>query len=145
MNLNKYFLSIGALIALSLVVFTSCKKKQQGVIPYVAVNIYIYPSDPNFNQLNVPGGWAYVNGGSKGIIVYRRSNEDFVAFDRHCPYLPENSCSRVSVNSTQITAVDTCCGSEFILTDGSPTKSPATVPLQFYQTSFNGNELRIYN
>jgi len=122
-----------------------CKKRKNTVIPYIPVNIYIYPSDPNFNRINTPGGWVYLSGGSRGIIVYRRSNEEFVAFDRHCTYDTENSCGQVEVTSSQITAIDSCCMSEFVLTDGSVVKSPATVPLQTYQVSFNGNELHIFN
>ncbi len=131
--------------SLFLFLFGACKKRKNSVIPYVPVNIYIYPSDPSFNRLNAPGGWVYLNGGSRGIIVYRRSNDEFVAYDRHCTYDTENSCGRVSVSSTQITAVDTCCSSEFVLTDGSVVKNPATVPLQAYQVNYNGNELHIFN
>jgi nitrite reductase/ring-hydroxylating ferredoxin subunit len=122
-----------------------CKKRKNTVIPYIPVNIYIYPSDPNFNKLNTPGGWVYLTGGSRGIIVYRRSNEEFVAYDRHCTYDTENTCGQVKVTSTQITAIDSCCMSEFVLTDGSVVKSPATVPLQAYQVNYNGNELHIFN
>jgi nitrite reductase/ring-hydroxylating ferredoxin subunit len=125
--------------------FFGCKKKRNTVIPYIPVNIYIYPSDPNFNKINTPGGWVYLNGGSRGIIVYRRSNEEFVAYDRHCTYDTENSCGQVEVTSNQITAIDSCCMSEFVLTDGSVVKSPATAPLQAYQVSYNGNELHIFN
>jgi nitrite reductase/ring-hydroxylating ferredoxin subunit len=123
----------------------SCKKRKNTAIPYIPVNIYIYPSDPNFNKINTPGGWVYLNGGSRGIIVYRRSNEEFVAYDRHCTYDTENPCGQVEVTSSQISAIDSCCMSEFVLTDGSVIKSPATVPLQAYQVSYNGNELHIFN
>jgi nitrite reductase/ring-hydroxylating ferredoxin subunit len=122
-----------------------CRKRKNTVIPYVPVNIYIYPSDPNFNKINTPGGWVYLNGGSRGIIVYRRSNEEFVAYDRHCTYDTENACGQVEVTTSQITAIDSCCMSEFVLTDGSVVKSPATNPLQAYQVNYNGNELRIFN
>jgi nitrite reductase/ring-hydroxylating ferredoxin subunit len=120
-------------------------KKQEEVIPYVRVNLELYLSDPQFNMLNAVGGWVYVNGGSKGIIVYRKSNDEFTALDRHCTYQPDNACSRVSVDASQITAVDTCCGSKFLITDGSILNGPANVPLQLYQTSFDGVKVSIYN
>lgn len=141
----KRLFYIGVFLSLQLWINSGCNKKKNTVIPYVPVNIYIYPSDPTFNKLNTPGGWVYLSGGSRGIIVYRRSNEEFVAYDRHCTYDTENTCGQVEVTSTQITAVDSCCGSEFVLTDGSVVKSPSTVPLQAYQVSFNGNELHIFN
>lgn len=138
----KFSLVFCALIS---VLNYGCNKRKNTVIPYIPVNIYIYPSDPNFNKINTPGGWAYLTGGSRGIIVYRRSNEEFVAYDRHCTYDTENACGQVEVTSNQITAIDSCCMSEFVLTDGSVVKSPATNPLQAYQVTFNGNELHIFN
>lgn len=122
-----------------------CRKEQNLRIPYVPVNAVIYLSDPLFNRLNVVGGWVYINGGSRGIVVYRRGQDDFVAFDRHCTFEPENPCGKVFVNNTQIQVVDSCCGSEFILSDGSPTKGPATIPLQEYITSFDGLRVQITN
>lgn len=122
-----------------------CKKENNRRIPYVPVNAVLYISDPVFNRLNVVGGWVYINGGSRGIIVYRRGLDDFIAYDRHCTFEPENSCGRVSVNQTQVQATDSCCGSEFILTDGSPTKGPANIPLQDYLTSFDGLRVSISN
>jgi nitrite reductase/ring-hydroxylating ferredoxin subunit len=145
LNLHRnYFILLFLVVIAGL--SPQCKKKSKNVIiPYVPVNVIIFVSDPQFNQLNAVGGWAYINAGSRGIIVYRRSNEDFVALDRHCTFQPENTCGRVSVNNTQIVAVDTCCGSEFVLTDGSAVKGPAVAPLLSYGTTFDGLRLQIFN
>ena len=96
-------------------------------------------------MLAIPGGWTYINGGSRGIIIYRASNDVFKAYDRHCTFDSSNSCALVSVEVNNITGFDDCCGSKFILTDGSVTQGPANLPLKQYQTSFDGNELRIFN
>jgi len=127
------------------ILFTGCSKNEEGTIPLVRVDTTIYTSNPSFNTISVPGTWMYINGGSKGIIIYRISNEEFKAYDRHCTFEPNNNCILVSVDDTNITGVDDCCGSTFILTDGSVTKGPATVPLKQYQTSFDGAVLRIFN
>jgi len=145
MMCKSYQINIGFVLVLFTLFFWGCKKRKNTVIPYIPVNIYIYPSDPNFNRIITPGGWTYLVGGSRGIIVYRRSNEEFVAYDRHCTYDTENACGQVEVNASQIIAIDSCCMSEFVLTDGSVVKSPASAPLQAYQVSFNGNELHIFN
>jgi len=145
MKATKHSLIIVISSLLFLLSVSSCRKRKNTIVPYIPVNIYIYTSDPRFNTLNTPGGWVYLNGGSRGIIVYRRSNEEFVAYDRHCTYDVDNPCGQVAVSSTQITAVDSCCMSEFVLTDGSVVKNPASVPLQVYQVRFNGNELHIFN
>lgn len=131
-------------------VFTmiSCTKSRNGNnngIPLVSVDIYVYANDPEFFKLNPIGGWEYISGGSKGIIVYRKSESEFAAYDRHCTYKPNNSCSKVSVDSSDIAAIDTCCTSRFLLTDGSVIEGPATYALKQYQTSYDGSVLRIFN
>ena len=54
------------------------------------VNIYIYKNTPEFFSLQVPGGWMYKQGGNCGVIIYRidqnENNDDFVAFERNCPF-----------------------------------------------------------
>lgn len=127
-----------------LLVVTACRK-DDNTIPNVSVDIYIYTTDPNFVNLNAVGGWVYVTGGSRGILVYRSSNSEFKAYDRHCPYQPDNTCGRVEVDSSNIQAIDNCCGSKFLLTSGDVTQGPAGVPLKQYTTNFDGSVLHIYN
>ena len=126
------------------ILLANCRKDQD-VIPYVAVDISFSVSDPNFFDLNSVGGWVYIIGGSRGIIVYKKSSTEFMAYDRHCTYKPSTSCAKVDVDKSQITAVDSCCGSKFLLTDGSVVSSPATIPLKSYQTTFDGNVVHIFN
>lgn len=127
------------------VLLLSCSKDQNANIPLVPVDITIHLNNPSYNAIAVPGGWIYVNGGSRGIIVYRVSNNEFKALDRHCTFDSSNSCALVSVDVSNITALDDCCGSKFLLTDGSVTKGPANLPLKQYNTSFDGSVLRIFN
>lgn len=124
--------------------FLSCKKEDD-VIPYIYVDLYIYTSEPSFVNLNAVGGWVYVSGGSRGIIIYRKTNDEFVALDRHCTYEPSNSCATVEVDSSNVMAVDNCCGSKFQLIDGAAINGPATVPLKQYHTSFDGSVLHVFN
>ena len=132
-------------IIITTLLFLGCSKDEDQGIPLYQVGITIYANNPSFNTISVPGTWMYVNGGSRGIIIYRVSQEEFKAYDRHCTFEPDNSCGLVSVDNTNITGVDDCCGSTFILTDGAVTKGPATLPLKQYQTSFDGAVLKIFN
>lgn len=132
------------LILITLFLF-SCKKDKNTYIPLVNVDIYLYTNNPEFNNLNAVGGWTSINGGSRGIIVYRSSNTEFKAYDKHCPYDPSNSCGVVEVDNSNITMVDACCGSKFSITDGGVIKGPAGQPLKQYNTSFDGSKLHIYN
>lgn len=133
------------ILLLPSMLFYNCKKDENSNIPLVNVNYYIQTNNPAYNPVTVPGGWMYINGGSRGIILYRASNDEFKAYDRHCTYESTSSCALVSVENNNITAYDDCCGSKFLLTDGSVTKSPASLPLKQYQTSFDGSVLHIYN
>jgi len=133
------------LIFLVPVLFFSCSKDKNSNIPLVPVNVYIHVNDPAYNMITVPGGWTYIIGGSRGIIIYRASNDAFKAYDRHCTYNSSSSCALVSVEVNNITALDDCCGSKFLLTDGSVTNGPANLPLKEYSTTFDGSVLHIFN
>jgi nitrite reductase/ring-hydroxylating ferredoxin subunit len=134
-----------SLYLLFIIIFSSCSKNDNSNIPLVPVNLNLHINDPAYINITVPGGWIYINGGSRGIIVYRLSNDEFNAYDRHCTYDSSNSCALVSVDISNITGLDDCCGSKFILTDGSVTQGPASLPLKQYNTSFNGSVLSIFN
>lgn len=132
------------LVAITLAT-TACKKEERGGVPYTLVDIQFNVNNPAYVDIQVPGGWVYISGGSRGIIVYRRTMDEFVALDRHCTYQPENLC-QVHVDDSQVMARDTvCCGSGFLIMDGSVTQGPAAIALKSYNTTFNGSILRIYN
>jgi nitrite reductase/ring-hydroxylating ferredoxin subunit len=129
---------------LLLTIFTGCDKENEGSqIPYIYVNFEIYPNTLDF----IPEtGYVYVTGGYKGIIIYRQFSDQFMAYERACPHDPLVEGARVQVESSGIIAVDSVCGSRFLLTDGSPLKgSPASRPLKQYRTSYDGHVLRVMN
>ncbi len=133
------------IVLVSVLMLWSCRKDERGGVPIVPVDISINVNNPAYADVVVPGGWLYLTGGSLGLIVYRSSPTSFVVVDRHCPYKPEDVC-RVAVDESQITARDAdCCGSSYLITDGSVTQGPAALSLHRYNTSFNGTTLRIYN
>lgn len=134
-----------AFLALALLAMAGCKKEERGGVPLTPVDISINVNNPSYADLQVPGGWLYLTGGSMGLIVYRTSMESFVAMDRHCTYNPAQLC-RVFVDESQLIAQDTlCCQSKFLITDGTVVQGPAAINLQRYNTTFNGTTLRIFN
>lgn len=103
---------------------------------------------PSYSALTGVGGWVYVNNvGSKGVIVYRRAQNDFVAFDRHSPKDPEGKCAKPLTPDANNFLVlnDSCSGAKFSLYDGSPV-SGSEIGLRQYQVIYDGgNNVRIYN
>lgn len=122
-----------------------CKKNDGGAVPETLVDINLYINNPSYINLSAAGGWVYVAGGVRGIIVYRLSSTEFRAYDRNCTYEPSDPCSVVSMDNTDIQAVDTCCNSKFLIVDGSITQGPAILPLKMYNTTYDGSIVHIYN
>lgn len=127
----------------SLLVITSCKNDEnEDLIPYVTVNFTIYPNTIDFIPI---GQYEYFTGGYKGIIIYRPQEDEFMAYERACPYDPLTEGARVTVDGSGLIAIDTVCGSQFTLLDGSPIEGPSKIALKQYRTSYNGDALYVYN
>lgn len=122
----------------------SCQKDET-YIPDVPVNIQLDLSHTAYNGLNNIGGYIYLTGGYKGIIVYRLSQDEFVAFERACPYHPTTDCGRLEVDSSGLKLFDPVCGSQFIITDGTKISGPAKRPAKTYTTYYDGYYLYIRN
>lgn len=132
------------LIVSLIIVIAACKKDNTNDIAQNYVDYYLYINEPSNIALNAVGGWMYIPAGTKGIIVYRRSQTEFTALERNCTYDPNAPCSLVKVLSG-ISAIDSCCNSRFSIYDGSVINGPATQPLYQYNTTFDGSTLHIFN
>ena len=124
----------------------SCKKSANHPIPSVPFDITINTSLPSYNSLQGVGGWAYVTGGVQGIVVYRKSTDEFVAFDRKSPIVSSECKQPLTTNPDNFLQLeDTCTNAKFSLFDGSPI-SGSEFGLRQYQTQWNGSStLRIFN
>ena len=126
---------------------TACPKSDPHPVPSVPFDFSIDISLPSYSPLMGVSGWAYVNGGSKGIIVYRRGIDEFIAFDRHSPADESGICAQPLVpdDNNFLQLNDTCNTATFSLYDGSPITN-SVFGLRQYQTLWDGNHsLRIYN
>lgn len=109
-------------------------------------DIVINLSFPEYVDLNKEGGFKDIgnlNGGVRGIILYRTSASSFIAFEKNCSYRPNEACATVEIHSSGLFMMDPCCGSSFLFTDGQPNGGPAWRPLQQYRTQLNGTTLTI--
>ena len=144
--MRKFFVKIFFLIiTVFILLSSSCKKEKIERIPNVPINISIWVNSVEFNALNTIGGWVYVTGGYRGLIIYRLNNDVFVSYDRACPYHPSEEGARIEVEESGLIAVDSLCGSRFFLSDGSVLKGPSTLPMKSYITSFDGTYVTIFN
>jgi nitrite reductase/ring-hydroxylating ferredoxin subunit len=120
-------------------------KVEHPSVPNVSVNVQLDISSTLYIELSTIGGYVYITGGYKGLVVYRVSPDDFVAYDRACPFDPTEACARITMDPSGITLTDSCCGSNFSILDGSIIKGPATQPLKRYNTQYDGQILHIWN
>ena len=136
--------------------FSGCSKSSNGIdpttdfFPALNVDFYINLSLPSASPLLFPQGWIYQQGGYRGIIVYRNFDE-YLAFDRTCPYKTDSSCSYVSVDSSNtfmrcgqyVKNFSKCCDSRFYLLNGTVQQGPAIRPLKQYYVRQEGNSLHV--
>jgi nitrite reductase/ring-hydroxylating ferredoxin subunit len=138
------------LLTIILISNFNCKKENQNQqlgIPYVNVDQYVLLNNPTSLSLNPVGGWIYLNAGSRGIVLYHRTFDEYIAFDRHCTWEPEKSCGQVSVDtSTNVFLNCACCTSKFSLIDGSTINGPASRSLLQYKAQLSNQfTLHVYN
>lgn len=135
---------LGAILFLLL---AGCQVNNNHPVPNVPFDVTIDMTLPTYDDLQGVGGFAYVNAGSRGVIIYRRGVEDFVAFDRHSPADINGTCSQPLTPDPNnfLLLNDTCSGAQFSLFDGSPV-SGSEFGLRQYATNWGGGTiLRIYN
>jgi nitrite reductase/ring-hydroxylating ferredoxin subunit len=133
------------LVTIVLFLLVSCTKNNEGRIPDTYVNFHAPLSDPRISQLNSPGGVVTIEGyGVAGLIIYRRPDNSYVAFDRCSSVNPQQKCA-VTPDNPSLTATDPCSGAKFSLYDGAPMKDPAKRPLKQYQVNITSFEITITN
>ncbi|MBP5982842.1 MAG: hypothetical protein KA734_03915 [Fluviicola sp.] len=134
-------------IATLLLFLPGCSKNKNHPIASIPFDFQIDLSLPSYQDLNGVGGWAYVNGGIKGIIVYRQSTDVFVAWERQSPEDPTNACATgLTPNSGNFLQLeDPCSDAVFSLYDGSPIANSDWGLRQYRADWYGGNILRLYN
>jgi len=121
-----------------------CRNRDNGLVPSVPINITINVLTPEFFDLQVPSGWVYYTGGSRGLIIYRKTETEFVVLERHSSYMPEDGCA-VVVKDDGVIIEDPCSDSEWLIMDGTIVNGPAAMPLRTYSNSYQEPYLYINN
>ena len=131
------------LLALAFLPLSGCVDTP-GVIPYVDVQVDLNLSLPAYINLNFPNNWLYISGGSRGLIVYRYTLDEFVVLDRHATWDVGAGC-QCTVSPDGYTIEDPCSGSQWYIFDGSIIQGPTTAPLERYTTTWIPPVLSIRN
>ncbi len=117
----------------------SCSKEDEA--PMGAVNLNIDLQNVNNIPLKTINGYlyfyadGYYNAGYQGVIVYRYSEDIFLAYELACP---KDHDQAVEVDKSGLILVCPKCHSKFIFTDGSVFEGPARVGLRSYSADYDG-------
>lgn len=134
---------IPILFFLSIISFTSCEEDYPD---YAYVNFYIDPDSAEYYNLNYGNrGWEYFEGGARGVVIFRNSWDEFIAFERTC--VAKDCHGRLEVDTTNNVILH-CpkCNSKYISYDGSPIQgSLAKRSLFTYCSYFDGLYLWVSN
>lgn len=141
------FVKLQIFLFLALVFFAGCKKNKNHPIPSIPFDFQIDLSLPSYQDLNGVGGWAFVNGGIKGIIVYRQSYDVFVAWERQSPTDENAACPTGLIPDTTnfLQLDDPCSDAVFSMYDGSPIANSEWGLRQYRTEWYGSNILRLYN
>ncbi|MFD0939327.1 Rieske (2Fe-2S) protein [Pedobacter boryungensis] len=134
------------LIGLFLIILlgTSCAK-EENLIPDLPVNFSAPLTDPRLSRLSTAGGAISLTGyGVAGIIIYRRADNAYVAYDRCSTVNPEKKTA-VVLDDPTLTATDPVSGAKYLLYDGSPVKAPAKTSLKQYNVIVTSSTLQVIN
>jgi len=131
---------------LFIISFISCEENEvQDVLPDVKVNVTISLNLPQYLELQTPSGWAYTNGGIKGIIVQNIGigNPPYKAFERACP---NYDCNSPMTFDGSLRMTCPCDQSEYSIIDGSPqTKGNLHFAREYKVNVVNNSTLNITN
>lgn len=116
----------------------SCSDENNPISPIADINVR---EQLNLNTAEAlplksrDGNFIYIKGGYKGIIVYRKSQDNYVAYERKSPYLQSDTCGIITVHSSQLFLEDQCHGCTFNW-DGRPTAGPCRDIMKAYNVQF---------
>ena len=114
--------------------------------PDIHVQKSIWITSPEYSHVygNI-WGWDTIPGGLGGIIFAQSTNNTFVAYDRACTFETTQDCTIFDTSTSLIFSCKECCGSKFVIADGSVSEGPSDQALKRYNTYFDGEYLYITN
>ena len=123
----------------------SCAREESCAVPIGITNFQVYPNDAYYSGLNNVGGYMYLTGGHKGVIVVRLAYNQFAAFERTCPKDHDCAVEASGDWGGDMLECPSCHTCFVTASDGLPLEGGATsCPLYQYSTSYSGGVLAVY-
>lgn len=105
----------------------------------VVVNETVNLSNPQFINIQVPGGHTIANIGGRNLIIIRRSNSDFKAFDLQCP---DGGCN-TPMTFDGLKLICSCTNKEYNSLNGSPVNGEGCFALEYNVRLIGSGALQI--
>lgn len=136
------FKKIGFLVCF--IVFVNCSDTSNltNCIRSFNVSVASDLNNPGLINAQTPGGFAFLTGGNKGILLFNKNGTDFVAFDRFCPQA--NCDTPMTFENRLLTC--TCDNSSYSVDfGGTPQTDGFFCPAIEYKVTRIGSSIRISN
>lgn len=133
---------IGIFVLFLSLINCSSNENLANCIQGLPLNLVTDLNNPQLINAQTPGGHVILNGSSKGVLLFNKNGNDFVAFDLNCP---NNNCSAPMVFENRLLKC-TCDDSTYSVDfGGAPQTNNALCPAIEYQVLRNGSTIRITN
>lgn len=136
--IKKVFLFIG------LIVLTNCSSNENlaNCIQSLPLNVNTDLNNPQLINAQTPGGHANLGGGNKGILLFNKNGNDFVAFDKLCP---AGDCNQPMVFENRLLKCPCDDSTYSVDFGGAPQTNGFQCPAIEYRVLKNGSAIRITN
>jgi len=127
------------------ILFFSCSDTTQvsNCLPNIPLSITTDLNNPSLINAQTPSGHAFLNGGSKGILLFNIDGTRFVAYDRLCPNL---DCDTPMDFKNGLTLECSCDNSEYsVHFQGAPQTENTDCFAREYRVIKIGTSIRITN
>lgn len=133
---------IGFIICFSLFINCSDTTNLTNCIRSFNVSVNADLNNPSLINAQTPGGFADIPGGNKGILLFNKNGNDFVAFDKLCP---QNNCTSPMIFENRL--LKCSCDESTYSVDfgGAPQTDGFECPAIEYRVTRNGSTIRISN
>ena len=133
------------LTLLMIIILSAGCAKEENFLPNIPVNFSSPLTDPRLSRLSSAGGAVSLTGhGIAGLIIYRRADNAYLAFDR-CSTVNPDQKNAIILDDPTLTATDPISGAKYLLNDGSPAKAPAKTSLKQYSVVVTTTTLQVTN